>query len=221
MCGVFGFISKNGAGPDVARLKRIARITESRGRHAFGLAWEDDGGICTFKRPGAASLRLRDLDRVRGTQAVIGHCRWATSGLPEDNWNNHPHPAGRGWLVHNGIVENHLELIDEFDLDIQTECDSEVLGMLMLRAGGSILDRARYMRAETAGTMAVLGLWVNPVRMLILRSGRPMHFGEDDRGFYFASLAPQLPSRVFALKDEKAYLLTPEDGNLWMESKVL
>ncbi len=221
MCGVFGFISKNGKGPDVPRLKRIARVTEIRGRHAFGLAWENDGQVETFKRPGAASSCLSDLGRVRGSQAVIGHCRWATNGVPEDNANNHPHHVGKGWLIHNGRVGNYLELVEQFDLDIQTECDSEVLGMLITRGGGSLLGRSRFMRSVAEGTMAVLGLWANPVRMLVMRSGRPLHFGEDNRGFYFASLASQLPGRVYALRDCRAYVLSQDDDGLWMESKQL
>ena len=55
MCGIFGFISSEGKGPEVARLRRLALITQSRGDHAFGLAWlDEDGSIQTFKRPGPA-----------------------------------------------------------------------------------------------------------------------------------------------------------------------
>jgi hypothetical protein len=44
MCGIFGFLSKGGTGPNLARLRRIAAETETRGRHAFGLAWIDSRG---------------------------------------------------------------------------------------------------------------------------------------------------------------------------------
>ena len=98
--------------PRLARLRRIAAETQHRGHHAFGLAWLGrDGDIHTFKRPGPATANLGDLDRCRGAAVVIGHCRWATHGRPEDNRNNHPHPAGRGWFVHNGVVQNHAHLV--------------------------------------------------------------------------------------------------------------
>ncbi len=65
MCGIFGFITKNGRGPDLARLKRIAVETQQRGHHAFGLAWLGrDGAIHTFKRPGPATANLGDLDHA-------------------------------------------------------------------------------------------------------------------------------------------------------------
>lgn len=221
MCGIFGFVSKDGRGPSIRRMQEIARVTESRGRHAFGLAWEWGGELETYKRPGAASHRLGDLEMVEGSQAVIGHCRWATHGLPEENVNNHPHPAGSGWLMHNGVVSNYIDLVVEHELEIETECDSEVLGILMRRGRGTLLDRARYMRKHVDGTMAVMGIWANPVRLLVMRSGRPLHFGEDSRGFYFASLAGSLPGKVHMLRDERTLAFNSTGGYLQMRSKSL
>ena len=72
MCGIFGFITKDGRGPKLARLKRIAVETQFRGQHAFGLAWlGDDGKLHTFKRPGPASANLDDLDSCRGATVVV------------------------------------------------------------------------------------------------------------------------------------------------------
>ena len=53
-------------------------------------------GIQTFKQPGAAQVHLNELDRCRKAVIMVGHCRYATHGSPEDNRNNHPHPAGAG-----------------------------------------------------------------------------------------------------------------------------
>ena len=71
MCGIFGFITKDGHGPDIALLRRIATVTQRRGDHAFGLAWLDaDGTIETFKRPGPATADLDDLDRCPEKKVV-------------------------------------------------------------------------------------------------------------------------------------------------------
>jgi len=215
MCGVFGFITKDGRGPDLARLRRIAAETEQRGHHAFGLAWLGaDGAIHTYKRPGPATANLGDLNQCRGATAMIGHCRWATHGRPEDNRNNHPHPAGRGWFVHNGIVFNHATLVRQFRLAPQTQCDSEVLGLLMARFPGALGLRAARTAEAADGRLAILGLWRNPARLLIVRNGNPLAFGETSGGYYFASLPEELPGQVVSLKDEYAGVLTYNDGSL-------
>ena len=86
MCGLFGFMTRDGSGPDINRLKRIAIETQSRGDHAFGLAWVDrDGRLHMFKRPGPAMANLDDIERCRDALVVVGHCRWATHGSPPDN----------------------------------------------------------------------------------------------------------------------------------------
>ena len=215
MCGVFGFMTKDGRGPDLARLKRIAAVTQQRGHHAFGLAWlGGDGRIHTYKRPGPATANLGALNTCRDATILIGHCRWATHGRPEDNRNNHPHPAGRGWLVHNGVVCNHASLVRRYGLRPQTECDSEVLGLLMARFSGRLVRRAALTASAANGNLAMLGLWRDPARLVIVRDVRPLHFGETKGGFYFGSLPEGLPGSPKSLPDGYAGVLTFDGRDL-------
>jgi glucosamine--fructose-6-phosphate aminotransferase (isomerizing) len=215
MCGIFGFLSTDGRGPDLACLRRIAAETETRGRHAFGLAWIDaHGSMHTFKRPGAATACLADLDACHDAMAAIGHCRFATHGDPQDNRNNHPHPAGRGWLVHNGVVRNYADLVRHYALRPKTDCDSEVLGLLMMRRAGTLPERAAWAVARTEGPLAMLGLWDKPVRLLVVRRGNPLCFSETPGGFYFASLPAGLPGKVCSITDEHASVLRLEGGSI-------
>lgn len=215
MCGIFGFISKNGRGPDLARLRRIAVETESRGRHAFGLAWVDRaGGLHTFKRPGAATASLADLERVRDAVVVLGHCRYATHGAPADNRNNHPHRAGSGWLVHNGVVFNHARLVRDYQLSPTTSCDSEVLGLLLARTPGPLDFRAARTAELADGPLAILGLWAKPTRLLVVRRGKPLSIGDTDDGAYFGSLAGELPGMTLDIPDGYAGVLRPRAGRL-------
>jgi glucosamine--fructose-6-phosphate aminotransferase (isomerizing) len=215
MCGVFGFITKNGSGPDLARLRLLAAETQRRGQHAFGLAWVGaDGAIHTYKRPGLATANLGHIDRCRGTLAVIGHCRWATHGCPENNRNNHPHPAGRGWFVHNGVVQNHAELVQTFRLAPRTECDSEVLGLLMARFPGALGLRAARVAEVAEGQLAILGLWPRPPRLLVVRNGNPLSSGETAGGYYFASLPEGLPGQVMPVWDQYVGVMTWEGVGL-------
>ena len=222
MCGVFGFITKDGHGPNLARLKRIAVETELRGQHAFGLAWlGGDGKLHTFKRPGAATANLDDLDCCRGATVVVGHCRYATHGDPRDNCNNHPHPAGRGFLVHNGVVQNHETLVRKFRLTMQSQCDSEVLGLMMARFPGALTLRAALAAEAAIGRLAILGIWRNPARLLIVRNGNPLSFGETDNGYYFGSLPGGLPGLVTSINDRYTGVLTYKGGEFRHEAYAI
>lgn len=213
MCGIFGFLSTNGHGPDLAALRQIAATTQQRGQHSFGLAWINrDGTLHTFKRPGAATDALDDLELCRRAVAVIGHCRFATHGDPKDNRNNHPHPAGRGWLVHNGVIRNYDALLHQHNLRPKTDCDSEVLGLLMMRRGGTLLERAVWAVNQTQGPLALLALWHHPVRLVVVRRGNPLCVSQTRRGVYFASLPQGLPGQVFSVADGHAALVHPRDG---------
>jgi len=222
MCGIFGFITTEGEGPDIHRLRRLALVTQSRGAHAFGLAWLAEGGqIQTFKRPGPAEAYLDELERCRRAVVVVGHCRYATHGSPRDNRNNHPHPAGSGQLVHNGVVHNYEQLIRRHRLRLRTECDSEVLALLMARGAGSIAQRSAWVAGQADGGMAMLGIWRKPARLLVCRRGRPLHFGHTRGGFYFASLPIGLPGHVQAVAGRSTRVVAYEDGALSFDGEAI
>jgi glucosamine 6-phosphate synthetase-like amidotransferase/phosphosugar isomerase protein len=220
MCGIFGFISTEGRGPDIDRLRRIALVTQTRGMHAFGLAWLDENGtIQTFKRPGAAQRHLKELERCRRAIVMVGHCRYATHGSPADNRNNHPHAAGAGWLVHNGVVHNHEAIVEHYQLRQHGECDSEALGLLMARCPGTINQRAAWTANVAEGDLAMLGIWAKPARLLVCRRGRPLHFSPGRGGYYFASLAEGLPGKAKMIADRRTRVLVYRDGQLDLDGK--
>jgi glucosamine--fructose-6-phosphate aminotransferase (isomerizing) len=222
MCGVFGFITREGKGPDITRLRNLALITQSRGMHAFGLAWITSAGtIRSFKSPGPAQRYLDELERCRDAVIVIGHCRYATHGTPLNNANNHPHPAGNGYLVHNGVIFNHQELVRRYRLRRRSSCDSEVLGLLMARGSGSLAQRSAWAASHAEGDLAILGLWRAPARLLVARRGKPLCFGPGSDGYYFASLPTGLPGKVQEIADGSTRVLTYANGNLRLEGQVL
>lgn len=213
MCGVFGFITRRGAGPDIDRLRRIAVETQQRGDHAFGLAWVGaDGRLQAFKRPGPATANLDDIKRCEGALAVVGHCRWATHGTPMDNRNNHPHAAGRGWFVHNGVVRNHARLARYFGLETTTQCDSEVLGLLIAKSSGPLEIRAGRTAQLADGPLVMLGVWARPTRLLFVRRGNPLWFAQTTAGGYFGSLRGELPGEARSVPDDHAGLFIYRDG---------
>jgi glucosamine 6-phosphate synthetase-like amidotransferase/phosphosugar isomerase protein len=208
MCGIFGYIATPGQRPNMRLLEELALWTMQRGRDAFGLAWIDQhGGVGHFKRPGSALANLDALDHVRSAVAIIGHCRYATNGDPRDNDNNHPHPSGDGWLVHNGTVRDHHKMAKRRRIELETECDSELVAKLVARGRGKLLTRAAKAFEAIAGPQAVLGLYPGERRMLVARRTKPLHFTKAKSGVYLASLPNGMPGNVRAVLDGWAGLL--------------
>lgn len=200
MCGVFGFVSYDGKGPAVGTLQKIAEATMSRGAHAFGFAWLDSRGrLHSFKQTGRIVDSLGLLGLAEDARMLIGHCRYATHGSPSNNLNNHPHPADGGWIVHNGVIRDHERIAQRNDFFPVSECDSEVLGLLIENGEGTLRQRCAAAIEEAGDSpLAMLGLWSRPGRMIAMRSGNPLHVGESKEGkrFYLGSLADELPGKV-------------------------
>jgi glucosamine 6-phosphate synthetase-like amidotransferase/phosphosugar isomerase protein len=207
-------------------LARVARVTERRGPHAFGFAWIDRRGrVKCYKQTGRITDHLGLLAMAADARMLIGHCRYATQGNPADNMNNHPHPADGGWLVHNGQVRNYDELMQTFGLYPVSACDSEVLGLLVERGEGSVLDRCKAAvqaacPEEEPGSLfaarsplVLLGLWPRPDRLVAVRRGNPLHVAQTEQGDYLASLAEGLPGNVQAVRDGTACLFTAKGVN--------
>ena len=132
MCGIVAYIGDELAGPILFdTLKRL----EYRGYDSAGVAVKSGGEIEVLKSAG----RIADLEKVYislgcpGEGMGIGHTRWATHGRPSDR-NAHPHTSGEVAIVHNGIIENYLdlrELLTEIGYEFASETDSEVLAHLI------------------------------------------------------------------------------------------
>src|SRR5688572_3952417 len=147
MCGIVGYVGeKSAVGIIVEGLKRL----EYRGYDSAGIAVLDgDGGLAVRRAAG----RMNVLEGVLREHPLagslgIGHTRWATHGRPSDE-NAHPHTdcAGSLVVVHNGILENYLEIKERLQADghvFKSQTDTEVLAHLIehhLKTAGR-LDRA-------------------------------------------------------------------------------
>jgi glucosamine--fructose-6-phosphate aminotransferase (isomerizing) len=198
MCGIFGFVAKGDNKLDLPIIKAIATITMSRGPHAWGMAWVDGRGkLRTYKQTGAIVDSLGLLAMAKDARLLIGHCRWATHGDPADNTNNHPHDGGDSYVVHNGVIHHYRSLVTKHRLRMHTECDSEVLGLMLQKFRGKPLSRAARTAREAMGVFpfAMMALW--PDRLIATRAnGQPLHVGETRDAYYLASLKFRLPGYV-------------------------
>lgn len=211
MCAIFGFIARNYRRPNIKTLKSIVEGNISRGPHAFGFAWIDhEDRIHMFKQTGRLTDDLAILAMAANARMLIGHLRYATHGDPSNNMNNHPHPSDGGWIVHNGIVENHRELIADENLCPLSHCDSELIGLLIAREGnqGGLMRRCIDAARATTGRLATLGLWSRPNALVAVRRGNPLHTADAPEGTYLATLAEGLPSTPKLIADNSATAYT-------------
>ena len=148
MCGIVGYIGEKDATPIILNgLKKL----EYRGYDSAGLAVIQDGLVALRRDAGKLEnlVNLVNAEPVSGNLG-IGHTRWATHRVPSAN-NAHPHVSGNGKvvLVHNGIVENFLELKQDLmaeNVQFKSETDSETIVLLVeryLSTGCGLIDAAR------------------------------------------------------------------------------
>ena len=107
MCGIVGYVGPQEASPLL--LEGLRRL-EYRGYDSAGIATLCNGGFEVYRSPGKLGNLVEKLSQRPAAGATgIGHTRWATHGKPSEI-NAHPHQAGSVVVVHNGIIENYLEL---------------------------------------------------------------------------------------------------------------
>jgi glucosamine--fructose-6-phosphate aminotransferase (isomerizing) len=200
MCGIVGYIGPKNATPIVmSGLKRL----EYRGYDSAGLAVLEDGAI-QIRRDAGKIDRLRDLvdrDPLQG-HLGIGHTRWATHGEPNTR-NAHPHLGMTGdvVLVHNGIVENFLELRNELSeqgVEFSSETDTEVIVHLIERYLEEQDDLAEAVRRTLERLQGAHGIVVfsklEPEKMIAARMGHAggVVVGVGEGEMYIASDLPAI-----------------------------
>ena len=218
MCGIVGFTGARQAAPVL--LGGLERL-EYRGYDSAGIAVLHDGAIQVEKVSGRiAKLREKTQDGalVPGS-AGIGHTRWATHGAPTD-LNAHPHLSndGRFAVVHNGIIENYLELRKELIRDgyvFQSETDTETIVHLLEKYyDGDIKTAVMKTAARLEGSYA-LGIVCTdtPDALYVVREASPLILGVGVGENYFASDVTALVSHtknVIYLEDGEFAKLTPD-----------
>lgn len=128
MCGIVGFIGKEKKSNEVliGGLKNL----EYRGYDSAGIALAENNSVEIFKSRGKVSNLEEKLEskHVESSTLGIAHTRWATHGVPNQT-NSHPHHSGHVTLVHNGIIENYVELKQELvanGYSFDSDTDSEI-----------------------------------------------------------------------------------------------
>mgnify|MGYP001492012164 CR=1 FL=1 len=209
MCGIVAAASQS----DVIRiLAEGLKHLEYRGYDSAGIAIIKNESINSYKKKGNVSELEKSLDKKLKSSIGIAHTRWATHGKPSEE-NAHPHISENGIaLVHNGIIENHVEIKNKFfkNIVLSSDTDTEILVHLinLYSKENEILDAVNLALKEIKGSYAIAVLdKKNPDKIIVARNGSPLLIGLGDNANYIASDAQALVQHT----DKFIYL---EDGDL-------
>ena len=201
MCGIIGYTGKRSALPIL--LEGLSTL-EYRGYDSAGIAVQKDG-LQTVKARGRLSLleeKLKNCTALKDATCGIGHTRWATHGEPSDT-NSHPHGTERLALVHNGIIENYMEIATfltsegyVFESQTDTESAAKLLDYYYTRTGDP--QRAIFKAlAMLRGTYAFGICFADyPNRIYAVRRDNPLIVASTDEGALIASDVPAILSHT-------------------------
>jgi len=218
MCGIIGYI---GPKPVVPVILDGLRKLEYRGYDSAGVAVVHNGAVEVRRSAGKLinleqSIQARPLEGLYG----LGHTRWATHGRPTEE-NAHPHRDGTGRIVvvHNGIIENYLEIKRELLAEghkFESETDTEVVAHLVQKEWKNDGLENAVLRAmkRVKGLFALVLLSADdPQKLVAVRNGPPIVVGIGDGEYFVASDVPAILSHtrdVVFLDDREMAIVTPK-----------
>lgn len=225
MCGIVGIVGEQDAAPFmIEALKRL----EYRGYDSAGLATLVEGKTSRRRAEGKlANLIERVENDPLDGKIGIGHTRWATHGAPTES-NAHPHQADGVSIVHNGIIENFLEIREELEAKgrkFSSDTDSEVVAHLvaqLIKEGASPVDAAGAAMKRLEGAFAFAMIFEGHDDLMIAaRRGSPLAIGLGDGETYIGSdafaLAP-MTNRVIYLEEGDWAVVSRSGAKVFDES---
>jgi len=220
MCGIVGYI---GYRPAVPVLMEGLKKLEYRGYDSAGITVLESDGLRTTKSMGKlAELEEKIGKRTFKSNIGIGHTRWATHGRPSDI-NAHPHLDCHGDIavVHNGILENYLELREWLTAEghfFRSETDSEVLAHLVEHYyEGDYEEAVRKTLARVTGSYATVFLsYKHPDVLIAARKDSPMIVGIGENEFFIASDIPAVlkyTKNTYIMEDGEMVAISRDGAN--------
>jgi glucosamine--fructose-6-phosphate aminotransferase (isomerizing) len=220
MCGIVGYVGNKQVVPLI--IDGLRKL-EYRGYDSAGIAVVDENHQLKIRR---AEGKLRNLEEVLRQKPLdgtygVGHTRWATHGRPTEE-NAHPHRdcSGRVVVVHNGIIENYLQLKDELrkkDHNFVTETDTEIVAHLIeehLKQGDKFEEAVRKTVQALHGIFALSMLSADePDTVISARLGPPVVIGLGKGEYFVASDIPAILEHtrdVFFLGDGEIAVMTKD-----------
>jgi len=222
MCGIVGYVGhRNSASLLLEGLKKL----EYRGYDSAGIALMGENDRIEIRRTEGKLSRLIEEVQAHPCDGTIGigHTRWATHGRPSEI-NAHPHRSGSVVVVHNGIIENYLELREQLQAKGRTflsETDTEIIAHLIdlhLQDSSSVAEAVRKALKLVRGSYAIGVLCEREPRLLIgAKKASPLVVGVAPTERFLASDVPALldhTREMIFLEDEEMVLLRAEEHEI-------
>lgn len=204
MCGIVGYIGERQC--NKVLINGLRRL-EYRGYDSVGMASLCDGSFNVVKRKGRVASIEKDSENILGNIG-IGHTRWSTHGKPSDE-NSHPHYTKNFAVVHNGIIENYLDLKIELVNDgvkFSSETDTEVIVHLLEKYyQGDFLSAVKKTLKRLCGSYALAIICKDyPEEIIVAKKDNPLIIGLGDKEGFVASDIPALAdytNKIIYLQD--------------------
>ncbi|AGF29178.1 MULTISPECIES: glutamine--fructose-6-phosphate transaminase (isomerizing) [Bacillus amyloliquefaciens group] len=219
MCGIVGYIGQLDAKEIL--LKGLEKL-EYRGYDSAGIAVANEQGVHVYKEKGRIADLREVVDHTVESQAGIGHTRWATHGEPSF-LNAHPHQSAlaRFTLVHNGVIENYVQLKREYleNVELKSDTDTEVVVQMIEQfvAGGLSTEEAfRKTLTLLKGSYAIaLFDGENTDTIYVAKNKSPLLIGLGDTFNVVASDAMamlQVTNEYVELLDKEMVIVTKDEA---------
>jgi glucosamine--fructose-6-phosphate aminotransferase (isomerizing) len=222
MCGIVGIVGREPVAPLIVdALKRL----EYRGYDSAGVATIEGGKLDRRRAEGKLVNLEQTIQKspLSGTIG-IGHTRWATHGVPNET-NAHPHFSGDVAVVHNGIIENFVELRDELAADgyaFYSQTDTEVVAHLVARElkNGLEPEKAAFAALKRLkGAFALAIMFRNDDDLIVgARNGPPLAVGHGNGEMYLGSDAIALAPLIWKTATGSCYAAPESASSTWMAS---
>lgn len=228
MCGIVGYIGKSDGQKFV--LNGLEKL-EYRGYDSSGIVTVSDNRLHLTKKKGRLQVLRDELKQhpLRGHLA-LGHTRWATHGAPSDV-NAHPHTDEKGEfaIVHNGIIENYMELkhdLQEKGHHFLSDTDTEVIAHLLAEYDtGNLLDTVCEVKKHLQGAYALGIVSKNePDTLIAVRKESPLIIGVGKEENFIASDIPAILEHtrdVYFIENGEVVVLTKDNVTIFDENRNL
>ncbi len=222
MCGIMGYVGNKKKTINI--LYKGLESLEYRGYDSSGIAYIHNNELVIKKESGKLANLKKEIDMNTEASIGIGHTRWATHGIP-NKINAHPHNCKDITIVHNGIIENYLEIKAELinlGYKFKSETDTEVAAVLLYdyyHKTSNMLEAIKLFKDRVEGSYAIAIICIKEIDTLyLIKKNSPLIIGLGKEENYIASDVPAIleyTNRYISLEDDAYAKITKDKINVY------